>query len=50
MRGTKPEPGIPARWATICARCKDDVNKGDRVVYRRGAYIHVRCCSGQDEQ
>lgn len=48
-RATDPQPGIVAKYATTCARCGEYVERGSRVVYQRGDYIHVECASGQDE-
>lgn len=45
-----PQPGIPARAESDCQRCGLTIHKGDRIVYRRGWAIHVRCAPGGDDQ
>lgn len=45
----EPQPGLPARVETDCARCPDRIAVGDRYVFHRGRAIHVRCASGGDE-
>ncbi len=47
---TTPLPGLAARWTAICPRCEEVVRVGDRIVFRRGEYVHVACAGGgQDE-
>lgn len=42
--------GIPARYATYCARCGEFIDRGEPIVHQRGAYIHATCASGQEDQ
>jgi hypothetical protein len=44
------EPGIEARFQSICPRCRDDITPGQRVIQQGDAYIHVTCASGQDDE
>lgn len=46
---TTPQPGLRAQWPGVCKRCEEPVSRGDRVVFQRGAYLHVRCASGADD-
>lgn len=46
----RPQPGIAARFEASCARCHRLIAIGDRIVHQRGAYIHVTCASGQDDE
>lgn len=50
MARVRPEPGIAAKFHSTCPRCHDDIQRGDRVVFQRGSYIHVDCASGQDDE
>lgn len=43
------QPGLPARYATECARCGEFIARGERIVHLRGRYIHVGCASGADD-
>lgn len=45
-----PLLGIPARAESDCQRCGEVIRKGDRICYRRGWAIHVRCQSGGDDE
>lgn len=49
-RRGKPQPGVAARFPSLCRRCKGDVAVGDRVVFSRGRAIHVECASGADDE
>lgn len=49
-RTTDPQPGIAARAETDCQRCGLTIHKGDRICYRRGWAIHVRCANGGDDE
>ena len=48
--GVDPQPGIAAKFPGSCARCDEGIARGDLVVFQRGAYIHVGCASGADDQ
>lgn len=50
MTRPKPLAGIAAKFASICGRCSRDIARGDRVVFKRGAAIHVECANGQDDE
>lgn len=49
-RATDPEPGIKAQYATHCARCGEFIDRGERIVFQRGQYIHTSCASGADDE
>lgn len=49
-RTSAPLPGIAARAETDCQRCGDPIHVHDRIVYRRGWAIHVRCANGGDDE
>ena len=49
-RRRDPLPGIPARAETDCQRCGETIHKGDRIAFRRGWAIHVRCVGGGDDE
>ncbi len=51
MRKTsRPQPGLAARAESDCQRCGLTIRVGDRIVFRRGWAIHVRCASGGDDE
>lgn len=45
-----PQPGVVAKYAAECPRCGDLVERGARVAFQRGRYIHVECASGADDR
>lgn len=47
---TDDQAGFAARYPTICGRCPNDINVGDRVVRQGGRLVHVGCASGSDDE
>lgn len=45
-----PQPGIEARFSTLCPRCDKGIAPRDRVVYQRGHYVHTTCAAGADDE
>lgn len=39
-----------AAYASTCARCQHDVRPGQEVAMRHGAWIHVECAPGGDDE
>ena len=44
-----PQPGLEAAHADVCVVCHNNIERGDRIVFRRGRALHVTCHGGQDE-
>lgn len=48
-RTADPLPGIAAKWPSDCARCPNQIDVDDRIVFSRGRPIHVGCASGSED-